>query len=85
MLLLVAGEIGALAQIVLAGFELCGKHHAYTAVAHVWSVLPFHIPDTSNTPRGKSPRDLGLMTVVAMQQHLPALFILADSSQSRIV
>jgi hypothetical protein len=85
MLLIVAGEIGALAQIFLAGCELCDKHHAPAAIAHVWSVLPFHTPDTSNTPRGKSPRDLGLVTVVAMQQDLPALSIVADSSQSKIV
>jgi hypothetical protein len=85
VLLLVAGEIGALAQTFLAGCELCGKHHAPAGVAHVWSVLPFDTPDTSNIPRGKSPRDLGLVTVIAMQQDLPALPIVADNSQSRTV
>jgi hypothetical protein len=85
MLLLIAREFGALTQIFLAGCELCGKHHAPTAVDHVWSVLLFHTPDTSNTPRGKSPRDLGLVTMVAMQQDLHAISIVADSSQSRIV
>jgi hypothetical protein len=85
MLVLVAGETGALAQIFLAGCELCNKHHAPTAVAHVWSVLPFHTPDTSNTPRVKSPRVLVPVTVVAMQQDLPTLFIVADNFQSRIV
>jgi hypothetical protein len=85
MLLPVAGEIGALAKIFLAGCELSCKHHAPAAVAHVWSVLPFHTPDTSNAPRGRSPRDLGPVTVVAMQQDLPALSIVADGSQSRIV
>jgi hypothetical protein len=64
---------------------MCDKHHAPAAVAHVWSVLPFHTPNTSNTPRGKSQRDLSLVTVVAMQQDLPALSVIADCSQSRIV
>jgi hypothetical protein len=85
MLLLVAGETGALAQIFPAVCELCGKHHEPATVAHVRSLLPFHTPDTWNTPRGKSPRDLGLVTLVAMQQDFPALSIVADSSQLRIV
>jgi hypothetical protein len=42
MLQLIAGENGTLAQIFLAGCELCGKHHAPATVAHEWSVLPFH-------------------------------------------